>query len=505
VNVKDEERTGTGNEDGVSTYELERNARIAANRARMEELKLAELATIVGADAAAKKNKTAPSRRGVSSARHQVKPEELRRSSRQAGKHVDGMYSEGVAKELPDGTLVLGNGTTVLKQSTVYASASEKRRPEGDLEFIPKNAPADEGADAAFIKAMAEQASKAVSTSTKGVDQVKWSSFLAKAKLDESSIAKVVATGVAHLAFLPSPNATLVAAGDKQGHIGLWRFDDVFQTADDDDGVRMLSIHSSYVSGLQWLMQGTAVSLLTCSYEGVVRSMDAETGISREAFVDVDGDEFSAMDTIDGSLAIVADNTGGAKCIDLRTGKQTWVNKGLELHTRKINTVSCSAEGNMLATSSTDSTVKIWDVRKLDQKTPKAVDTLVLNKSSQSAKWAPDGSQRLLVTCYDDSLSVFSKGKGYWSKSIDARIKHNCHTGRWVMPFRAEWTPDSTSIACGGMDRSVCVYSPASKTRIAHLQDAELMTAIPSRLAFHPHAPFLCGATNSGRLHIWKL
>lgn len=36
------------------------------------------------------------------------------------------------------------------------------------------------------------------------------------------------------------------------------------------------------------------------------------------------------------------------------------------------------------------------------------------------------------------------------------------------------------------------------------LRSPELMTAIPSRIAAHPSLPVLVGATNSGRLHVWR-
>lgn len=40
--------------------------------------------------------------------------------------------------------------------------------------------------------------------------------------LQEDAVAKVVPTRIYSVAVHPSESSTLVAAGDKQGHVGLW-------------------------------------------------------------------------------------------------------------------------------------------------------------------------------------------------------------------------------------------------------------------------------------------
>jgi hypothetical protein len=41
-----------------------------------------------------------------------------------------------------------------------------------------------------------------------------------------------------------------------------------------EDGVLLLKPHASYVSGLQWLSDGSSATLYTCAYDGVVRRLD---------------------------------------------------------------------------------------------------------------------------------------------------------------------------------------------------------------------------------------
>ena len=82
-------------------------------------------------------------------------------------------------------------------------------------------------------------------------------------------------------------------------------------------------------------------------------------------------------------------------------------------------------------------------------------------------------------------------------------IRHNCHTGRWVVPFRATWTAAADGVLVGGMNRTAEVYAAAGGGRVASVC-SEYMTAIPSRNAAHPSVAAIACATNSGRIHIYR-
>jgi WD repeat-containing protein 76 len=200
----------------------------------------------------------------------------------------------------------------------------------------------------------------------------------------------------------------------------------------------------------------------------------------------------------------------------------------LELHDRKVNSLSLEPlHGRLLASSATDYNVCIWDVRKLG-KGCKPLETLEHNKSCQSAYFAPDGSQRLLVTCYDDTVRVYSPGEGaaagkgqggkkggaaeaegipksFHSSSV---FKHDNQTGRWVIPFRAIWGARADCAIIGSMKRGIDVLpipatgGSAGAGASARLT-SELQTAISSRHAVHPELPLLAAATGSGRCHVY--
>ncbi len=82
-----------------------------------------------------------------------------------------------------------------------------------------------------------------------------------------------------------------------------------------------------------------------------------------------------------------------------------------------------------------------------------------------------------------------------------------------MLPFRAIWGADASFFTIGSMKRGIDIFDASTGLQVrsgsrvlqmASLQ-SELMTAIPSRLAAHPHAPVLAAATNSGRAHIWRV
>jgi len=181
--------------------------------------------------------------------------------------------------------------------------------------------------------------------------------------------------------------------------------------------------------------------------------------------------------------------------------------------------LSLDTDGVRLASCSTDSTVCVWDVRTLG-KGCKAVYTLEHSKSCQAAAWAPDGTGRLLTTCYDDTLRIWERlhiqgdgagasterGKrsaGTREAAPALQIRHNCNTGRWIVPFRAIWAPAADGVIVGSMQRQMHLLD-AGTGKLVKAYESELMTAIPARNAAHPTLAILAGGTASGRAHIFR-
>lgn len=83
----------------------------------------------------------------------------------------------------------------------------------------------------------------------------------------------------------------------------------------------------------------------------------------------------------------------------------------------------------------------------------------------------------------------------------EIRVTHDNNTGRWVLPFRATWSPDGKDILCGSMNRGIDVVR-ADDGKLSRL-DSDLQTAICSRMCCHTDLPVLAAASNSGRVHLY--
>lgn len=206
-------------------------------------------------------------------------------------------------------------------------------------------------------------------------------------------------------------------------------------------------------------------------------------------------------------------------------------------HSKKVTTISLIAAGGpYLSSSSGDSTVKLWDCRKLPMHTAtggrgsaKQADPLTELEHGASVTSAYfNGSGTRLVSCSNDNkLRVFdvqggaassssastgagkdSKGAHALSASLASGVYHNNHTGRWLSPFKCVWDPNSDdTYLIGNMGRGVDLYSAAASAsgegKAQAMLGGELLTAVPTQVAAHPSLPAVVGGTASGRVYMW--
>ena len=110
-------------------------------------------------------------------------------------------------------------------------------------------------------------------------------------------------------------------------------------------------------------------------------------------------------------------------------------------------------------------------------------------------------------TLRDEGRSVIAAMQAEYSELSGVpslKIKHNNQTGRWVLPFRAVWTPAGDGVVIGSMRREVELFDSSSGKLAGKYSDAERMTAIASRYAVHPTKDIVAAGTASGRLHIYR-
>ena len=328
-------------------------------------------------------------------------------------------------------------------------------------------------------KTSSSSASTATKTATAAAASM---SDLLRMKLNQNDVAKVTKEAITHLAFLPRSDGPIVlAAGDKRGNIGLWNVShtptDGTSTEEEEeeyeayDGVLSFKgIHYEYISGLRW--HGT--TLFTCSYDGSLRRLDLdhllpfasshshskEKEKERETnagFTLAWGDEDKEYSCFDvnstATTAYIGDKDGELDVVDLRSRQRT---ASLRLHRKKINTVHVDPGSGsyLMVSASTDQSVALWDVRKLEkgksgkshQGTATPIAQAHHDLTCQSAFLCPDGSQRVVSTSFDRTIRVWD-GKKDLAPIV--KIKHDTNTGRWILPFRGVWGGRGDAVEIG--------------------------------------------------------
>ncbi|KAG9456248.1 hypothetical protein H6P81_000756 [Aristolochia fimbriata] len=309
--------------------------------------------------------------------------------------------------------------------------------------------------------------------------------------LKEENVARVVRGRILNVRFLPSGDRTVVIVGDKLGNVGFW---DVDRKEGEGDGIYVYSPHSAPVSGIS-VQPYSLCKIFTSCYDGFLRLMD----VGEEKFnVVYSGDEaifsLSQLSSESGSLYF-CEGRGGFKIWDLKTGKAS---SSFSLHTDRINSIDFNpANTNLVATSSTDGTACIWDLRSIRKGAPKSVSTITHKKAVHSAYFSPSGNY-LATTSVDNTVGLAS-GANFADTTM---ISHYNQTSRWISSFRAIWGWDDSYIFLGNMKRAVDVISTIDRTTISLVSSH--MTAIPTRFAAHPlTVGALAGATAGGQVYLW--
>lgn len=329
--------------------------------------------------------------------------------------------------------------------------------------------------------------------SLEGERKVRSSVDIETLKLEPQYVARIVPGRIFTVKFFPAKDMRIVVAGNKEGDIGFWNID---AKGKDGNGIHLYHPHSAPVSGI--LFDSFSLSkMFSCSYDGFVRLLDIERGMF-DLVYSSDYGVFSLSQKPDDLNSLYFGGPDGKiTSWDARSGKSIF---SRNLHENRINTIDFNLQNTtIMATSSTDATVCIWDLRSIGAERPTSLTTVSHKRAVQSAYFSPSGDS-LATTSVDDKIGLIS-GENYKDVSM---VYHNNQTGRWISSFRGIWGWDDSYIFVGNLKRGVDVISTAGKKVVATLK-SEYMTAIPCRFDSHPYeVGMLAGATAGGQVYTWK-
>uniref|UniRef100_A0A804LQA7 DROUGHT SENSITIVE 1 n=1 Tax=Zea mays TaxID=4577 RepID=A0A804LQA7_MAIZE len=210
-------------------------------------------------------------------------------------------------------------------------------------------------------------------------------------------VRKVVPGRILSLRILPLSDRTVVVAGNVHGHIGFWDVDRLVEDEDGDgvDGVFEYFPHRGSVGGIV-MHPAMLHKIYSSSYHGEICLMDVEKENFNTVYL-CDYPIFSLCQAPNSPSSLYFAEGNELKLFDERMGKvpTTW-----SLHDHRINSIDFRPENPYIfATSSTDRTVCIWDIRRMKKKGSESLKVLEYNKSIQSAYFSPSGNMLATTSC----------------------------------------------------------------------------------------------------------
>ncbi|XP_077174374.1 WD repeat-containing protein 76 [Paroedura picta] len=318
--------------------------------------------------------------------------------------------------------------------------------------------------------------------------------------LQEDGVAKVVRSRIYSVAIHPSASCTLVAAGDKEGHVGMWNLD-----CPVEDGLHAFLPHSRPVSCLLFSLADPA-HLLSLSLDGTVRCGDVTHAVFDEVYRN-DDSALSSFDFLSGdaSTLVVGMWDAGVAVVDRRTpGTSTEISADLNSVTRTVHVHPVKRQYLMAAGARN---VSVYDVRQLKRSgSQPAVSLVGHSKSVASAYFSPATGNRVVTTCADDTLRIFGTNCLSSVAPILATIRHDNRTGRWLTRFRAEWDPkrdDCCVVGSMSRPRRIEVFH-ATGALVHSFASQDHLGSVCSISACHPTRYIVAGGNASGRLHVFK-
>ncbi|QIR36511.1 ribosome assembly protein 4 [Tolypothrix sp. PCC 7910] len=159
-----------------------------------------------------------------------------------------------------------------------------------------------------------------------------------------------------------------------------------------------------------------------------------------------------------------------------------------EGHSSAVYSVAFSRDGQRLASSSDDNTIKIWDIA-----TGKAIATLTGHSSSvRSVAFSPDG-QKLASGSLDKTITIWDIATG---KAIATLTGHSSSV------ISVAFSPDGQKLASGSFDNTIKIWDIATGKAIATLTGHS--SSVRS-VAFSPDGQKLASGSFDNTIKIWDI
>ena len=253
-----------------------------------------------------------------------------------------------------------------------------------------------------------------------------------------------------------SSDGAIVATAGDDARLKLWNVQTGFCFVTFDE-------HEAPITAVAFTPGRAGRAVITASLDGTVRAFDTQRYRNFRTFTGDNPRQFSSL-AVDSSGEVVAAGTADSFEIMLWSMKTGKLLECLVGHTAPISELAFgTGSRTLLASSSWDRTVKLWDCFGDAGK-----ETLQHTSDCLALCWRPDG-RRLCCATLDGQLSIWDTNEGVTLGVIDGR--RDIQGGRSVTDRRAasnisskrcfrtiSYTADGAYVLAGGDSKYVCLY-----------------------------------------------
>jgi WD40 repeat protein len=242
-----------------------------------------------------------------------------------------------------------------------------------------------------------------------------------------------------------SPDGKIVAAGTFDGAVEAYKFDGSVATFSG-----FWAGLGQPINGLVYLPNGR---LLAGDWGGHIFSFDS-SGIARQTFEAFPAKIYALAASPDNSTLAVAGHTGDIHLYDISSGHKVATLTG---HESLIESLVYSSDGKLLASSSWDRTIRLWN------RSGKLVAVLKGHERPVlCARFSPDG--KILATSEGQSGVPHTENMPctikLWSVEPSVLLRTiNAHSNSI---FTVAFAPDGRTLVSGSMDQTVKFWDPAT-------------------------------------------
>ena len=280
--------------------------------------------------------------------------------------------------------------------------------------------------------------------------------------------------GVLAIAF--SPDGQLLATGNANCEIHLWRV---------SDRQRLLTLqgHKGWVRKVAFSPDGQ--TLASASEDGTIKLWDLPSGEYQFTLCKYDHSVNGVTFSPDGQLLANGGNDCTIRIWDAVNGDCLQV---LEGHTGSVVSVDFSPDGKHLASSGFDNTIRIWD-----WETGECLQTITAhNNWVGSVQFSPDGERLVSASC-DRTLRIWRLADG---KCLCVLKGHT----QWI--WKAFWSPDGRQVASCSEDQTIRIWDVETRSCLHTLQGHS------SRvwgISFSPDGQTLASCSEDQTIRLWQV